>query len=297
MRIFRRVAIGIIGLMVALPYTNGVARAVDPLESITLSPTSKTYKVDAGQTFDDSITILNDGQTAYDFIVYTAPYSVESGSYGPDFTNEKANSDAYKWVQFAKTTWHVEPRQTVVVPYTVHVTENTSPGGHYGVIFAETQPQLNSASLARKKRVGCIMYATVSGDVHLAGDVEKISMPWFQTTAPLKSQASVRNTGNSDFLTTVDYEVSDIFGSAKYSLKNDYEVLPSTTRDITVGWDNAPWFGLYKAKMSVKVLDHTTTAETFILIMPTWLLLLVGVMVVSGGVYALRRASQKRSQD
>jgi hypothetical protein len=297
MRIFRRTAITaflVVAVSFVTPWTDA-ARAADPVESITLSPTSKTYKVEAGQTFEDSLTILNDGQTAYDFTVYAGPYSVTSGSYDPNFTSTAANADAYTWIQFKQTTWHAEPRETLKIPYTVHVKKDASPGGHYGVLFAEVQPSTGAgeSTLARKKRVGAIVYATVNGDVHLSGEKVTTSIPWFQSSAPLKVVASVKNTGNSDFTTRVTYEVSDVFGSVKYNLQSDYVILPSTTRDMTLSWADAPWFGLYKARVTTTFLETTSVVESYVLIMPIWLVLLVSGMVVAGGAYAGWRRSHR----
>lgn len=270
--------------------------AADPVESITLSPASKSYKVDAGQTFDDTITVVNDGDTAYDFTVYTAPYSVKDGTYDPNFTEVTSNSDAYTWVQFKQTTWHAEPRDTLKVPYTVHVKPNAAPGGHYGVIFAEVQPAdsgSGTSTLARKKRVGTILYASVSGDIRLEGHIAGTTIPWFQSRAPLTANMTVQNTGNNDFTAKVTYRISDIFGGIKYTAKSEYVVLPSTTRDITVQWAGAPWFGLYKARITTDFLNTTSIVESYVLIMPVWMVLLFGVAIVSGGIYAIWRWSHR----
>lgn len=299
MRVLRITAITIFSVVaVSLGVNTTVVRAADPIESITLTPTSKTYKVDPGQTLEDTITVLNDGETAYDFTVYTAPYSVASGSYDPSFTSTASNADAYTWIQFKQTTWHVESRQSVKVPYVVHVKANASPGGHYGVIFAEVQPSDTSSgsTLARKKRVGSIIYATVSGDVRLAGASKGTSIGWFQSSAPVKITTSVENTGNSDFNTSVVYQVSDIFGSVKYSLQSEYTVLPYTTRDMTLNWEEAPWFGLYKARVTTSFLDQKNITESYVLVMPIWMLLLVGAVVVSGGIYAIWRWSNRANK-
>lgn len=298
MRLFSKQTIALVSVMVVLlsVIPAGTTHAVDPVESITLSPTSKTYKVDTGQTFEDSLTILNDGEIAYDFVVYAAPYSVTSGTYDPSFTSTAANADAYTWVQFKQTTWHAEPRQTIKVPYTVYVKGNASPGGHYGVLFAEVQPTASSesgATLGRKKRVGTILYATVNGDVKLGGQAEGTSIGWFQSGAPLSVTTSVKNTGNSDFVAKVTYRVTDVFGSAKYSIESDYVVLPETTRDITLSWSDAPWFGLYKVRVTTAFLDQTHVTESYVLIMPIWMMMLVSVAVVSGGIYAIWRWSHR----
>lgn len=268
------------------------ARAADPVESIAMSPTSKTYKVDPGEAFEDTLTVVNDGDTAYDFTVYAAPYSVKNSAYEPNFTSTVANADAYTWVQFKQVLWHAEPHETIKIPYTMYVNKKASPGGHYGVLFAETQPTNSvdgAATLGRKKRVGAILYATVSGDVKLSGKVDNTKINWFQTGGPLAVTSSVNNTGNSDFIATVTYRVTDIFGSAKYSYKGEYVVLPSTTRDINLGWASTPWFGLYKVYVTTAFLDQKKSAESYVLVMPVWLLWLVGGVVFIGGVYAAWR--------
>lgn len=291
MQFIRKSAIALLFAVAVLLVSTPVqtARAADPVESITMSPTSKTYKVDPGQTFDDTLTVVNDGDTAYDFTVYAAPYSVNNSAYEPNFTSTVANADAYTWVQFKQVLWHAEAHETIKIPYTVYVSKKASPGGHYGVLFAETQPTTSNdvaATLGRKKRVGAILYATVSGDVKLSGKVAGTKINWFQTGGSLTITSSVNNTGNSDFIATVTYQVMDIFGSVKYDFTGEYAVLPSTTRDIHLGWANTPWFGLYKVHVTTAFLDQKESAESYVLVMPMWLVWLIGGVVLTGGVYA-----------
>lgn len=270
-----------------------VASAADPVESITMSPVSKIYQVNAGQTLTDSLTILNDGQTAYDFTVYATPYSVTNAFYDPNFSADKPNADAYGWITFQQTTYHAEPRQTLTIPYTIHVKTNAAPGGHYGAIFAEVQPAAGSGQLARKKRVGALIYATVKGDVHLSGKVVSMDTPWFQTVAPMLAHSRVQNTGNSDFQTTVRYQVSDLFGHVAYASDTTYEVLPDTTRQMDMQWSGAEWFGLYKVQTTVKILGKTTTHNSYVMMVPVWLILLLALAVILGVVYGITRKAQR----
>lgn len=286
------------GLALCLVLVPSSAYADDPVESITLSPTSKTYHVNPGQTLQDTLTVLNDGQTPYTFTVYATPYSVASANYDdPNFSATKPNADAYTWIQFDTTTYRIEPRQTIKVPYTVKVKTNASPGGHYGAIFAEVQPDgTTNQQLARKKRVGSIIYATVSGDVKLAGNVVNTDTPWFQSIAPITSNISVKNTGNSDFAATIDYRVSDIFGNTKYNSQNDYEVLPSTSRNINPEWVGANWLGIYNVHVATTVLGKTISNNTIVLIAPVWLLLVLVVVVLTGIYYAFGKRRKTTSR-
>lgn len=269
--------------------------ATAPAESITLSPVSKKYQLNADQTIHDTLTVLNDGTTSYDFTVYATPYWVNNAAYQPNFTSEHARADAYLWISFDKTTWHITPRQTLTIPYTMHVPANAAPGGHYGTIFVEMQPNSKDegSTLMRKKRVGSIVYATVNGAVHLSGETTKLSVPWFQTAPPMTADATFKNTGNSDFVATASYTISDIFGATKAKFSNDYEILPGTTRATSLSWSDASWFGLYRVQASASVLGKTTTTSSFVLVMPVWIIALVLLLLIGGGVYGLRRRSTR----
>lgn len=269
------------------------ATALGERESITLSPVSKRYEVRPGEVIHDSVTVLNDGETSYDFTVYGAPYSVADGTYDPNFTSPKPGADAYTWINFTKSTYHIEPRQTIKIPYTLTVKADASPGGHYGAILAEVQPSKDSGQLARKKRVASIIYATVAGDVHLSGKINTASVPWYQSTAPLRAEANVENNGNSDFVASVSYQVSDLLGRQVYTAKNDYVVLPNTTRQLDMLWNNAAWFGIYRVHLGVTVLGNTVNVDKFVLVMPIWLIMLILIALVFGGVYAVSRRSHQ----
>lgn len=288
---FRSLAPLALGLFIAIAalFTPLTAHAADPSESITLSPVKKMYQVAPGQVVNDSLTVLNDGTTPYTFTVYATPYSVENEAYSPNFTATKANADAYTWVQFSQTSYHADPRQTITVPFSLHVSKNALPGGHYGAIFVEVQPtnSNDNSSVVFKKRAGTLLYATVSGGVHLSGSTTAVTTSWLQTHPPLTTNVLVKNTGNSDFAATITYTVSDIFGNPKYTSQNDYQILPQTTRDITLQWAQSASFGLYKVTTASTVLGHTVTASSYLLMMPIWLMLLVAIIIIGGIVYAV----------
>lgn len=268
-------------------------------ESITLAPVSSKYKADAGKTITDKLTIVNDGKTAYDFIVYSRPYSVTNEKYEPNFTDTPANADAYGWVRFAKTKFHLEAGATVEVPYTVSIPKDAAPGGHYGVIFAETQPageQTGANSVVRKKRVGSILYATVNGEYITSGEVVSTTIPFWQLQPPLHAESLVKNTGNSDFTNDIVYTVKDVFGNVKYKEAKQYTVLPQTTRNISFDWQGASWFGFYKVELEQTVLGKKTSESNYVLILPRYIPILIAVFVLIGGFYAWFRRKNTRTK-
>jgi len=272
------------------------AHAAASRESITLSPTSANLTIDAGKSVSGKLTIVDDGTTDYDFLVYARPYSIQNNNYDdPNFTAITNTADSYQWVQFPQTKFHIKAGQTEYVNYVVSVPANAAPGGHYGVIFAEVQPTGTAAggTITTKKRVGMVMYTTVNGAVTLAGTSAGSSVPFWQAEAPLHTTVAAKNTGNTHFTDTVQLTVSDLFGHAKYQATKEYVVLPQTTRTMSVDWQTAPWFGLYKVAIQQKFLKQSTTTEGYVLMMPRYIPVVVIVIVLIGGTYAVLRRRKK----
>ena len=289
-----------LSLVVAgLTFSPALAQSSAQNESITMSPTSRKYAIDAGKTVEDKLTIVNDGNTAYDFLVYSRPYSIENNDYqSPNFTKTPANADLYGWIQFPQTKFHAKAGETIEVKYSVRVPVGAKPGGHYGVIFAETQPSSNETSgnsVVRKKRVGAIMYATVNGEYKNAGEVVGSSISFWQVQPPLHTTVAVKNTGNTDFANETRLTVKDIFGNTKYDAVKSYQVLPDTTRTINLDWDKASWFGFYKVETQQKFLDQAVKNEGYVLLMPRYMPIALLAVLIIGGLYAYRgrRKSKK----
>lgn len=264
------------------------ARAATDDESMTVSPVSRHYQLDAGQVAQDELTVINNGSVGYDVIVYTRPYSVASDSYEPNFVNTPQNADAYQWVQFATTKYHIDAGQTVHVPYTLHVPAMSAPGGHYGVVFVETQPS-DSGSVVRRKRVGMIIYATVKGQYITHGETAGSTIPFWQFSPPLTASVSTKNTGNSDFEDNVTYTVKNVLGKVIYKGNNTYTVLPGTTRKMSLGWNNAPWFGIYSVEVQHSFLGQIPMVKGYVLMVPRWLYIVTTLVIIGAAVYAIRR--------
>lgn len=292
----------IAGLIAFSSLSTAPAFAVDSsdviIESIVLSPVSKHYDIDAGASTTDTFKVINDGKVAYDFVVYARPYSVNDESYQPDFVSKPQNADAYKWVQFDEPSYHIEPGQSIDVPYTVRVPKGATPGGHYGVLFAETQPSGGAQGnvVKRTKRVGAILYVTVKGDVRTGGSLQDVEVPFLQFNRPLTTAQRVRNTGNVDFTATTNLKVYDVFGGEKFTTKRDYPVLPSTTRRAVVDWPDASWLGLYRVELTTSFLDTKSSSTHYVLLIPIWVYLTLGSLIGARVLYAVAQRQKKHKK-
>jgi hypothetical protein len=287
----------VIGVAIPLLTAGGVhaQEDSDARESITASPSSESFKINAGDTRRDTMLIINDGDVAYDFAVYARPYSVLNELYDPSFSVIKQNTNVHNWVQFEKTKYHLDPGQKATVNYTIKVPADAAPGGHYGVLFAETQQRgIGTTGVARQKRVGNLIYATVNGKYITSGKFDDFILPKWQKRPPFISAARVTNTGNVDFETTVSTVAKDVFGRTKFTYTGDPRVLPATTRRIEMKWDKAPSFGLFNVSQTVNFLGQTHTGSGWVLIAPTWFALLAAAIILMGVVYAVHTYRKSR---
>lgn len=286
----------------SLAFTGTSAHAAEPsdtiIESIVLSPVSKHYEVDAGASTSDTFKVINDGKAAYDFVVYARPYSVSDESYQPDFISKPQNADAYKWVQFDKPSYHIEPGQTVEVSYTIRVPKGSTPGGHYGVLFAETQPsgETQGNVVKRTKRVGAILYMTVKGDVRTGGSLLGVDVPFLQFNRPLTTAQRVKNTGNVDFAATTNLKVYDLFGGQKFATTREYPVLPQTIRRAAVEWPDASWLGLYRVELTTSFLDTKSSSTHYVLLVPVWVYLTLGLLIGARVLYAVAQRKKTKKK-
>lgn len=295
-----RQALGVFAVVVAsallATVTVSAADSNDGTERITLSPSSTTLKLDAGEIGSGTMKIKNDGDVAYGFSVYARPYGVTNELYEPDFTNQQSNAGVYKWIQFDQTKYQIQPGETIEVQYTLRVPVDAAPGGHYGVLFAETDERgLEGTGVARKKRVGNLLYVTVNGSYKTSGTFKEFILPFWQTSAPVVSSVRVENTGNVDFRAKVSTTAKDLFGQTKYSYTGDPIVLPDTTRLMEMKWEAAPNFGFFKVSQVVEFLGQKHQNSGYVLIAPRWAPVVLIVILSAGAAYAvLRRRTNRR---
>jgi hypothetical protein len=290
------VLVGIIGITLFAGASAFAAEADQATERITMSPSSTSLKLNAGETKQGSMKVKNDGDVAYGFSVYARPYGVSNELYEPDFTTQKSNTSVYKWVQFDQTKYQVAPGQEVEVRYTIRVPADAAPGGHYGVLFAETDERgLEGTGVARKKRVGNLLYVTVNGQYKTSGTFKEFILPFWQTSAPLVSSVRIENNGNVDFRAKVSTVAKDLFGGTKYSYTGDPIALPGTTRLMEMKWEKAPNFGIFKIEQSVEFLGQKQVNDGYVLIAPRWAPVVLIVILSAGAAYAvLQRRNSRR---
>jgi len=292
-RLFAALAAIVTAVVLVVP-----AGADTPSESIAISPVDQHISAGVGETKTGTVTVINDGQVGYDARVYAQPYSVKGEQYEPTFTGQNGRADADTWLSFDHTSLHLDAGKSAEVTYTLHIPSAPAPGGHYAVIFAETQPAAGaSGSVVVRKRVGSLVYVTVTnGQLTREGRVDQTHIDGWQQTLPLTAWIRIENIGNTDFAATTTMTVRDVFGSVKYQADRTVNILPATIRRVDMPWDKAPWFGLVSVKIHATYLDQNYDYQQLVLIAPLWslvLLVFIVLLLVWWAVYAGTRRAKR----
>ena len=299
-KILLRTLVVLAVLVIATPFVSQIVHAADDTssaESITISPATSQPKLTPGKTVEGELTIINNGSTDYKFITYARPFSVQGDTYETDFETVTERTELYQWVSFPKAEFNLAAGDNIKVPYTITVPKNVRPGGHYAVLFAETQPQQDATqNVARKKRVGSLVYATADGETQLSGDIESFSSKLWFSNPPIQSEMLIRNTGNTHFEAKQDIVYKNIFGGQVYGTSQTRFVMPGTTRKVVATWENAPLFGVFKLEGTVNYLGRTEALKSsYIVIMPMKVLIPALVVIALAILWMIRKRRADRS--
>jgi hypothetical protein len=271
----------------------GSALAADPLQSITASPSSQRLDLGPTSSYEGTINITDTGQTPYSFRVSTSPFSVSGETYTQSFVARPDLVDASKWFSFGRSSFSVQPGESVPVTYHIKTPPDIAAGSYYAVVFAEADAPSSAKgqSITARKRVGIIFYLTVTGKTVSGGNVASYTVSALQTEPPLEAALRIQNTGNVDFNAEISVVVSDIFGNTKARLDSTNLIFPKSTRRISLQWREAPAFGLFKISGNVHYLGKTEPLPTryTLMLSSTAFVLMFLVAIAIIGFYVLSR--------
>jgi hypothetical protein len=262
-------------------------QAEEPLPStwIQISPVSSRLDLSPGQQHDGTIKVVNVGADSFDFKVYANAYGVTDLDYEPVFGETGTYSRLADWISFEKTEYQaLEPNQTLEVPYTITVPEDSPGGGQYAVIFAETKnpenQNISGAAISTVSRVGSLVFANLGGDARSVGELVSFEQPFWQS-GPVKSETIIKNSGNVDFVTHQEFTVSTLFGKEVYSNSADKFVLPETSRRLTQEWAETPAIGLFMVANQVDFLSGGQINDSkLVLVGPLWAIITICVILL-----------------
>lgn len=256
-----------------------------PAMRIQVSPTDNRVSLNKGETTEYFFNVDNTGTEPYNFKVYVTPYSVTNEKYSPNFSNETSHTMVRRWIDFKndageyvkENTYSVEPGQRKEVHYRIVVPEDIPGGGQYAMIFIEALPKNdnNTGGIRTISRLGYRIFGRTNGETKEAAEIISHDMDSFYTSGKVKTTGVVKNDGNADFNAIFKFKVEKIFGGTVFEDSKGYDVLPETTRNIEMVWEDTPAFGIYRITSTMSVLDQTRSVTKIVLIIPVFMIVIL----------------------
>ncbi|OLT54347.1 DUF916 domain-containing protein [Cellulosimicrobium sp. CUA-896] len=274
-------------------------------------------ELDPGASVDDHLAVTNFGDVAATFAINAADgYLTANGRFNMLPSTEES-TDAGTWIDVQDTV-EVGPEETVVVPYTLTVPENATPGDHPAGIAASvtsTRSGEGGTNLGVESRVGFRITTRVTGEVQPALAVPDVSAAYTASWNPfaageLRVSYDVANEGNIRLGAASDVSTSALFGllTQDRTAQPIDELLPDGSLNRTVEVDRVWPLGPVTTTVTVTPsavgedvidasLEPVTVSVTAWAIPWPQLLLVAIVVVVFLGVRDDRRRRRKRLED
>ena len=255
-----------------------------PSMRIQISPVENRVTLNANETNEYTFNVDNTGSEGYSFKVYTNPYSVVNEQYNPSFSNQNAYTQVSRWITFkndageysTEATYSVEAGQRKEITYKITVPSDIPGGGQYAIIFVEAIPKDdNSGGIRTVSRLGLRVFGRTNGETKEKAEILNHNMDSFYMSGKIKTSGIVKNSGNADFNAVFKFKVEKIFGGIVYEDSKGYDVLPDTTRNIELAWNETPAFGIYRITSTLNALDQSRSTTKIVLIIPVFMIVIM----------------------
>lgn len=302
----------LLALLIFLAGLDFLAQPVAAISSkdvaIALSPSNQTISLTPGQEYRGKITIINVGALSYDFSLHVTPYQVDSETYDLNFVANNVYTQLHTWISFPVSTYHIDPGQTIEAEFIVNVPDGAAGGGQYAAVMARVEGISDDENAIQVvPQIASLIYGRVNGpEMMPEGEIAEQTIPSFILDGPLQVTETVYNTGNVDFkvyhaLTITDFftgeEVfnADTKNSAGDKIgSNTSVVLPGTSRQQTLLWEDTPKIGIVKVKQTIMFLEEEVSTEQIVIFCPLWLVLSLIGLIILGVLWVILAARRRK---
>ncbi|MCL2371483.1 hypothetical protein FWC63_01935 [Candidatus Saccharibacteria bacterium] len=235
-------------------------------ERIFLSP---------GQEVSRSITVRNGGSVTYSLEVEPA-FFLPSAEAGDRFSQDGVFTEMRSWISIERNEFrNIGPGETITINYTINTPADAPGGSQFAGINIRTIED-NADAVVARKQLQFRIFARVSGDTIERGEVVAFDIPQWVRGGDLDTSLTVRNAGNTDFMSANTLVVRSLFGREVYrsasTPDNNVFLFPgsdSSTIRLTFA---EPRFGLYYVTQQTVLAGGAPIENTrLVLVAPSWM--------------------------
>lgn len=204
------------------------------------------YLVSPGSTLVDRVGIINLATRPVTLNLYVVDATVDAGGAFGYLPKAAPRTDAATWIvtdnEGHQPTITLPPRSTLVVPVTITVPRDASPGDHAAGIITSEISKVTSTNGERvdfEQRLALRTFIRVSGPLHAALAIENLRARYHSTFDPVGGGSvtmsyTIRNTGNVRIGSHQQVSVTGLFGSKSQTLADVPLLLPHTYVNVSV---------------------------------------------------------------
>lgn len=259
--------------------------------SIGVSPGIQEIFLTPGEVYEGSFFVLNPYPDAgvVDFEVGVAPFSVDGENYTSNFDEKTAYNVMTDWIEVENKQGSVEAGEKQEIKFKINVPDNAPGGGQYAALIVKMSDSGGEnpvgVAIKNKNQIASLIYATVSGETHVSGEVLSNTVLPVYLGAPITVSSTLKNTGNVHTEAVYRLTVSTLFGDEEvYS--NEFElhkntVVPDTALYSETSWQDTPLLGLYRVSQEISFAGTTDVSTSVSLVCPVWFIVLVSMFIAS----------------
>lgn len=263
LRLLRRAAIAAVALSALLLSSAPAAHAADQSDGdVTwmVRPSDGTgedgrswieLELDPGESVDEHLLVRNLSPSTVTFHLSAADgYFTDTGRFNM-LTSDRESVDAGTWIDIQDTV-EVPSGGDVIVPFTLTVPDNATPGDHPAGVAAAIRSG-SDGEVGIESRVGFRVMTRVTGELapSLAAEASgSYSGSWNPFDAGrLDVDYAVENTGNTRLSVAPQITVSALFGLVSFTTAGEsiVEIAPGESRSATVSFPSAWPLFVYSA--------------------------------------------------
>lgn len=247
-----------------------LSRVAHAQESLSLSVTPPLFQLNItpGEAWKSSIKVIN--SNPFELTVYAERYDFEpKGEDGQGAMNARTAREAgdpgtlADWISVPAEAIIIPPEQSAMVPITVVVPADASPGGHSAAILIGTRPppEKRDVSAVRTSQVvTSLFFVRVAGDVEEKGAIREFSVAHLFREVPEATFAMrFENLGNVHLQPQGGITIYNMWGKERgyipINQKSHFgNVLPQSIRKFDFSWrgeESIADIGHYTAEVAV----------------------------------------------
>ena len=283
-------------------FVSNIYAQTPPDKGITLSPVISNVTLNKGETYNGKLYITYNNNSKVNANVLVYAFRQSGDTQHPKFS-DKINklSQAIHWIDIQKNV-ELYPHKSIVIPYTLHVAQNASPGGHFLSIIISITKSGNEKIV---ESVGSLLIITINGKIISSGYIQSFSEThkiFFQN--PINLYLKFVNTGNIQLAPFGYITISNIFGNKikviEINKKQSLD-LPKSTRLYQTNFDLKNFinqFGIYTATLNLTYgypghFVNTQSSSTFYYFNYIYLIVLI-LIIIAILLYIIKRGHNKK---